>query len=134
LVNKSGVDLLIPIYPKLAQVLSHTETEHFTIIATENGKPSTFAGYRAWINQAIKAAGLLPRCKAHGLRSAAASRQADCECTPHEIMAITGHETLAMVALYTKRANKERNAKEAMKKRSCLRSGKPQTTNWQTSI
>ena len=122
---KTGIALSIPVHPALANLLSQTKKEQFAIIATEHGKPFSVAGYGAWINSAIKKAGLPDRCKAHGLRSAAASRLADCGCTPHEIMSITGHQTLAMVALYTKGANQIRNSEEAMKKQIS-------NTEWQT--
>jgi len=40
-------------------------------------------------------------------------------------MSITGHQTLAMVALYTRGANQIRNSEEAMKKQIS-------NTEWQT--
>jgi integrase len=46
----------------------------------------------------------------HGLRKLAATATALAEagCTPHEIAAVTGHKSLAMVELYTRSAAQER--------------------------
>jgi integrase len=52
----------------------------------------------------------------HGLRKNAAVTLAEVGCEPHEIMAITGHKTLAMITHYTKRANQKRLADRAMEK------------------
>jgi integrase len=59
----------------------------------------------------------------HGLRKNAAVALAEVGCEPHEIMAITGHKTLAMVTHYTKRANQKRLADRAMEKWKTAKSG-----------
>ena len=56
----------------------------------------------------------LPHCSAHGLRKACATRLANAGCTPEQIKSITGYKTLSEVARYTKAADQERNAKQAM--------------------
>lgn len=57
----------------------------------------------------------LPKPSAHELRKAAARRLAEAGCSPHQIQAITGHESLAEVTRYTTAADQERIAREAMK-------------------
>jgi integrase len=57
----------------------------------------------------------------HGLRKAAAVRLAEAGCSTHEIAAITGHETLAMVELYTKGAEQKRRAVAAIQKLELVR-------------
>jgi integrase len=59
----------------------------------------------------------------HGLRKNAAVALAEVGCEPHEIMAITGHKTLAMVTHYMKRANQKRLADRAMEKWKAAPSG-----------
>lgn len=49
----------------------------------------------------------MPGLSIHGLRKLAATALAQIGCTPHEIMAVTGHTTLAMVELYTKSVQQE---------------------------
>ena len=73
---------------------------------------------------AIRDAGLLSRCKPHGLRKAAARRLAEAGCSASEIMAITGHKTLAEVERYTRAAGQEQLARRAIKRQSENKSGK----------
>ncbi len=77
------------------------------------------------ISKAIQEAGLPARCKAHGLRKAAARRLAEAGCSASEIAAITGHKTLAEVERYTRAADQERLARQAIQRQSENKSGKP---------
>ena len=76
------------------------------------------------VSTAIRDAGLPRRCKPHGLRKAAARRLAEAGCSASEIMAITGHKTLAEVERYTRAAEQERLARQAIQRQSEKRSGK----------
>ena len=49
-------------------------------------------------------------------RKSGADKLAELECTAHEIMAITGYESIQEVERYTKAAEQKRLAKNAMKK------------------
>jgi hypothetical protein len=73
----------------------------------------------------IREAGLPERCKAHGLRKAAARRLGEAGCSASEIAAITGHKTLAEVERYMRAADQERLARQAIQRQSAGRSGKP---------
>ncbi|MEE4117684.1 MAG: tyrosine-type recombinase/integrase [Paracoccaceae bacterium] len=55
-------------------------------------------------------------CSSHGLRKACARRLAEAGATAHEIMAVTGHKTLAEVQRYTETATREGLADTAMGK------------------
>jgi integrase len=52
----------------------------------------------------------------HGLRKLAAATLAECGCSANEIAAITGHDTLGMVTLYTASAEQERLAESAVRR------------------
>ncbi len=52
----------------------------------------------------------------HGLRKTAAVRLAEAGWTPHEIGAVTGHESLAMIEHYTKEARRKVMALNAMRR------------------
>lgn len=52
----------------------------------------------------------------HGLRKLAATRLAQAGCTLHEIAAITGHQSLGMIQLYTRSVDQERAAESASEK------------------
>jgi integrase len=58
----------------------------------------------------------LTTCSAHGLRKACARRLAEAGASAHEIMAVTGHKTLAEVQRYTESAMREGLADEAFAK------------------
>ena len=49
-------------------------------------------------------------------RESVAPKLAELECTPHEIMAITGHESIHEVEKYTKSAAQKRLAEGVRKK------------------
>jgi site-specific recombinase XerD len=81
-----------------------------TILMTAYDKPFSVKGFGNMISTAIRDAGLPRRCKAHGLRKAAARRLAEAGCSASAIAAITGHKTLAEVERYTRAADQERVA------------------------
>jgi integrase len=77
------------------------------------------------VSHAIRDAGLPRRRKPHGLRKAAGARRlAEAGCSASEIMAITGHKTLAEVERYTRPAGQEQLARRAIKRQSENESGK----------
>jgi integrase len=59
----------------------------------------------------------LPQCSSHGLRKLAATRLANAGCEDREIMAITGHKSVAEVSRYTKARDQALLAERAMAKR-----------------
>jgi hypothetical protein len=54
----------------------------------------------------------------NGLKKAGMARRADAGYSTQELMADSGHKTLAMVELYTKDANQKRLAASGMAKRT----------------
>jgi len=58
--------------------------------------------------------GSLNACVMHGLRKTAAKTLVEVGCTAHEIMAVTGHKSLAEVERYTRAANQKRMASAAI--------------------
>ncbi len=84
-------------------------------LVTAQGKPFTAAGFGNWFREVCDSIGL-PQCSAHGLRKAAARRLAEAGATPHEIMAVTGHESLREVERYCREAGKQRLADTAQAK------------------
>ena len=114
--QKTNVRLVIPIHDDLRRALDAWPRKHATILPTEAGEVSDSDAFSAFMANAIDKAGLPERCVLHGLRKAAARRLAEARCTPHQIMAITGHKTLAEVARYTEAVDQEELAKQAIVK------------------
>ena len=113
--NRNPVDMDIPLHPDLQVIIEATPSGHLAFLVTAYGRPFTPAGFgnlfRDWCNQAG-----LPHCSAHGLRKATAARLAERGATAHEIMAITGHQTLEEVERYTRAACRAKLADAAMAK------------------
>lgn len=138
--QKTATKLTIPLHPELQAVLRVALREHVAILATAFGKPFTVKGFGQLMSDAIGKAGLPERCKAHGLRKAAARRLAEAGCSEKQIAAITGHKTLAEIERYTRAADQEKLARQAITMQSKgKRTGRVQpvanrtSQKWQTS-
>jgi integrase len=112
--QKTGITLAIPVHAKLQAVLAATPSEHLTFLVTATGKPFSGNHFGETFREWCDAAGLPKHCSAHGLRKAACRRLADALCTPHEIMAISGHVTLKEAQRYTTGTDQARLARNAM--------------------
>lgn len=114
---KSGgkTRLWIPIHPDLQAELDRVPANQLTFLQTQYGKPFSPAGFTNWFVEAAQEAGLTDRTP-HGLRKAGSRRLAEAGCTPHQIMAVTGHKNLSEVTLYTASADQERLAEEAIER------------------
>ena len=112
--DKTGTALLIPVHPELATALASVPRTNLTFLMTEKGAPFTSAGFGNWFRDQCDLAGL-SHCTAHGLRKAAATRLANAGCSSDQIKAITGHKSLSEVAHYTRAADQQRLARQALK-------------------
>jgi integrase len=111
--EKTGTSLTIPFHPELKAALASVPRTNLTFLMTERGAPFSATGFGNWFKDMCNAAGL-PRCTAHGLRKAAATRLADAGCSGSQIAAFTGHRSLNEVAHYTRAADQQRLARQAM--------------------
>lgn len=107
--QKTEKRIEIPVLDKLQSIIDASQTGDLTYLVTEYGKPFTGNGFGNWFRDRCDEAGL-PQCSAHGVRKAAASYLADIGCTIHEIMSITGHDTITEVQRYTKSAQQRQLA------------------------
>jgi site-specific recombinase XerD len=58
----------------------------------------------------------LHHCSAHGLRKACATALAEAGATAHEMVSVTGHQSLEEIERYTRGAKRKHLADRAMKK------------------
>lgn len=117
--HRNPIDIHIPLHPALAESIAAAKVStNMTFLLTEFGKPFTANGFgnkfKDWCRQAD-----LPHCSAHDVREATSTALAESGATPHQIMAITGHQSLEEVDRYTKAANRKKNADAARAKFSC---------------
>jgi site-specific recombinase XerC len=114
--SKNDSANLIPITPELRAAIDACPTKHLTFLHTKGGasrSPKALGSdFRKWCD----AAGLPKHCSIHGLRKGGARRLAESEVTAREIMAITGHKTLAEVQRYTDDADRVKLAESAIAK------------------
>lgn len=113
--SRQGVLVSIPVHPVLAECLSSIPDSHATFLQTERGEARSAAGLGNLMRGWADAAGL-PDCTAHGLRKACARRLIEAGATPHEMMAVTGHKTLAEAQRYAETFDRSNAADRAMDK------------------
>ena len=113
--HRHPIDIDIPAHQALIASIEATPSGNLTFLVTQFGRPFTPAGFgqrfRDWCDQAD-----LHHCSAHGLRKATPTQMAENGATPHELMAITGHQTLEEVERYTRQARRRGLADSAMAK------------------
>ena len=113
--QKTGIELLIPVHPILAEIIAKTPNGHLTFLTTQYKRGFAGVSFGHWFRKRCNEAGL-PHCSAHGLRKAAARRLADAGASMHEIAAVTGHASLKEVQRYTRGADQRRLARAAIAK------------------
>jgi integrase len=117
--QKTGAPLVIPVTADLRRELDTWPRVAPLILTTHTG--------RAWsanyLSHAVTAA--LPGLPLHGLRKLAATSLAEAGCSIHEIAAVTGHASLAMVQLYTRAVQQEQLAGAAILRLDQARKSRP---------
>lgn len=113
--KKTGQDVSIPVTQELREAIDACPNNHLTFLTTQYGEPFTEAGFGNWFREQCDLAGL-QGYSAHGLRKSGCRRMADRGCTAHEIMAVSGHQTLKEVERYTRNYDRAQAAKNAMEK------------------
>lgn len=122
---KTGIEVILEILPALAIELAATRRRGPTVMVTQYGDAfspkSMTTQFRKW----ARAAGL-DGCTLHGLRKTLGGELADEGATTKQIQAVLGHKSLQQAELYTRSADRRRNAREglALLRKSDLKSGK----------
>jgi len=118
--SKTGNDVWIPAMKELQYILDATPKNHLVIVSNEKGKPYTTSGFKTMFHKLMKRLklnGKLPEdLTFHGLRSTFATNLAAAGCTPHQIMAVTGHASIASVEKYVKKSRTRYQAETAIRK------------------
>lgn len=128
--HKTGTSLEIPIHRELQAILDATPRTQLTFITTSGGKPfKTAASFGNWFAQCCRDAGLPKGTAAHGFRKAACRRLAEAGCSASEIMAISGHRSIAEVQRYCSAAEQARMARAAHAKAHKAFGTEPETSS-----
>lgn len=88
-------------HPSLADIIDATPSGHPNYFLTSvRGKPWSEENFSIWFRKRCNAAGL-PDRSSHGLRKLALTTMANNGASPHELMAVSGHTTIAQLKTYT---------------------------------
>ena len=97
----------IRVSPGLMAAIDAMPRAHLTFIVTAYGKPRSKFGLGNRLRRNGRGKPGCPNhCRLHGLKKAGMRRGAEAGNTTHELMAFSGHKTLAEVERYTKGADK----------------------------
>ena len=133
---RQGSELILPICDELR--LSMDAAKKAKIVSANNfvltrwGKPFSQKSISHTFSKWARAAGLHPRCTAHGVRKALATLLAQNYATDRELMAYFGWATSKQADRYTKAANQEALASN-VKERIQNKSGTLLQKNWHTT-
>lgn len=107
--EKTGAVVHVPVFPLLQASIDAAPTADLAFLATSHGKPFTSAASLGnWFRKACVAAKVPGRL--HGLRKAGATIAANAGATAHQLMAMYGWRKLEEAELYTREADRKRNA------------------------
>lgn len=114
--QKNGTRVTIPVLDILQRTLDAGPVGDLAFISTRSGGPMTKESVGNAFRDACRAAGIAK--SAHGLRKAAATRAANNGATVAQLEAIFGWEGGRMASLYTRSADRQALAANAMNKLS----------------
>lgn len=118
--GKTGDLVEVRAHRELARILEETPRRSPIIATGTRGAPMTENGFRAMFFRLIRKLEAEKKIgngvTFHGLRHTAAAMLADAGSTDREIMAVTGHQTSAMVSIYTRQAANRKRAESAVTK------------------
>jgi integrase len=115
--QKTGQLVEIPATDRLAVALAEWRQEASSVTILESGRlkrPWTYGGFGASWEASLRFFEMAGRVTFHGLRATFCCVHAENGASPHEIMAMTGHQTLAQVERYTRDVDRKRNASAAI--------------------
>ncbi len=114
--KKTDAEINIPLLPQLQEAIAAMPMQEGLqlFLQTQFGEPFTETGFYNWFTDKARKAGVPKGRSPHGLRKACCRRLAEAGCSPHEIMSVSGHETLKEVERHTKAANRARLANSAI--------------------
>ncbi len=112
--KKTGTPLWLPIRRELQELLDLVPPDRMTFLVTHTGAPYTAKGFAKKFAQWCRAASIPSGYSFHGLRKAACRRLAEAGCSASEIMAISGHKSLAECQRYVDAASQVKLAEQAI--------------------
>jgi integrase len=113
--SRRPVKAYVPIIAELQRILNASPTGDLVYLVSGRGAPFTKESFGNWFRDRCRKAGL-EGCTPHGLRKACVVRMIELDCSPFEIMALTGHRTMKEVERYGREYLRERAALNVFEK------------------
>ena len=113
--SRKPVKAYVPIIAELQRILEASQTGDLVYLVSERAAPFTKESFGNWFRDRCREAGL-KGCSPHGLRKACVVRMIELDCSPFEIMAVTGHRTMKEVERYGREYLRERAALNVFEK------------------
>jgi integrase len=110
--GKNGVELYIPILPRLSEALAAGPVGDMSFLSSQYGRPMTKESFGNVFKGWCRAAGIKGK-SAHGIRKLAATILANSGGSEQELQALFGWTTNTMSAVYTREANRKKQALQA---------------------
>jgi integrase len=112
--NRDGnpVRAYIPVVPALRAVLNATPTQGLYFLSWGEGRPYSKESFGNLFRDSCRAAGLPKGRSMHGMRKACVVRMIRDDCSPFEIMSVTGHRTMKEIERYGRDFGRSQAAKE----------------------
>jgi integrase len=110
--QKTGKELFIVVHPVLRAALDKAGRVGPYLLRNHRNEPWCGQSLHQAVSRHAKKIGLNDRTL-HGLRKSTASKLAELGCTPHQIMAVTGH-SMKEANNYSREANRKILSKQAM--------------------
>ena len=110
--HKNNVELYIPILPRLSEALAAGPLGEMSFFSSQYGRPMTKESFGNAFKRWCRAAGIKSK-SAHGIRKLAATIVAENGGSEQELQALFGWTTNTMSAVYTREANRKRQALQA---------------------
>lgn len=121
LITKKGDKaLVLPITPMLKEAIEKLPRKGETVLVTAYGKPFSEKSITGRMADWTHSAGLPSGCTMHGLRKSLGKMLAEAGATTRQLMETLGHDDIEHAELYSRAAEQERLARDAMAKVSKL--------------
>ncbi len=112
--KKGKKGLILPITPMLREALDAVERKGDTVLMTQYGKPFSEKSITGRMRVWTEAAGMPTGCTLHGLRKTLGKMLAESGASTRQLMEMLGHDDIEHAELYSREAEQQRMARDAM--------------------
>ncbi|MEA3534252.1 tyrosine-type recombinase/integrase [Rhizobium sp. CC-YZS058] len=124
--TKGGKRLVLPLTPMLREILTPLERKSRFVIVTAYGEPFSDKSLTGRMADWTHSAGLPKGCTIHGLRKTLGKLLAETGATTRQLMETLGHDNIEHAELYSRAAEQQRLARDAMSRLTRkYKAGKP---------